>query len=277
LIQCPLSYVLHYTARLRPGRYSPPPEATDMLVLGNLSHFLFAEVLKQVRDGKQLTPQQGREQLEKIFDQLAPRMAAGLFLPGNEDARASLRTRLGLVIGDVLELIRQGSFKVEGVEMQAEAPALGLQVSGRLDLLLESPRAVVDFKWSGGTKRRRELQNGAAHQLAVYSHLVRDKRRKDFPPVAYFIVDSRRLITSSPGCFPGAEKTGGPGPQETWESLDRAFTRTWQNLKRGRVDAGGIGKDIITTGGIEDGILRLVPRCEYCDYTALCGLCFGEP
>jgi hypothetical protein len=204
-------------------------------------------------------------------------LAAGLFLPGNEDARASLKTRLGLVIGDVLELIRQGGFKIEGVEMQAEAPALGIQVGGRLDLLLGSPRAVVDFKWSGATKRRRELQNGAAHQLAVYSHLVREKRRKDFPPVAYLIVDGRRIITASTDCFPGAEETGGPGPRETWESLDRAFERVWEALRRGRVDTGGIGEDVVAFGGIENGILRLAPRCEYCDYQALCGLCFGEP
>jgi len=272
LLQCPLRYALHYPARIRSGASRPLARAGDALILGSLAHELLADVLGEIKDPASYPLEKAQKKIEQAFDARAVSLAADLFLPGNEDLRSNLKNHLGQVLREVFELCKRGGHTIAGVEERVEAEALGIKVGGYVDLLLGGPKVVIDFKWSGAGRRQAELESGSALQLAVYSHLVRDKHSKVYPRVAYLIIVGSRLLACDD--LPGAEIVKGPGPKKTWDALEKSFGELWTTIASGKLTAAGVGEQAIKKSGIKDGFLKLKANCEYCDYSALCGRMF---
>jgi ATP-dependent helicase/nuclease subunit B len=272
LLQCPLRYGLHYPARIRPGVSWPLAKASDALILGSLAHELLADVLGQIKDPSAYPLEKAQKKIEQAFDSKAPAMAADLFMPGNEDLRSNLKNRLDQVLREVFQLCKRGGYKIAAVEERVEAEALGTKLGGYIDLLLSGPKVVIDFKWSGAGGRKDELSSGSALQLAIYSHLVRDKGRKDYPGVAYLIIKGPKLLAADD--LPGAEIINGPGPKKTWAALEKSYQELWAAIASGKLAAAGVGDQAIKKSGIKDGFLRLKAKCEWCDYGALCGRMF---
>jgi hypothetical protein len=242
LIGCPFQYVLERAAELGSGFPAALPEAGDSRMRGNLSHHLLAEVLDIKRRGEELSPEKAREKAGELFDSDAPGMLAVLFLPGNDSARAEVRRAVCEAAYSLVALLSRMGLEVKEIEKRREDQALGITVSGKLDLLVGDPDKVVDLKWSGGSYRIQDLEAGTSYQLATYSRLVRAKGKKTFPPVAYFIIRENRLLATN------ALKDGVVAAGVEYEK------------PRGTGNA----------GYIRDGRLVLPPTCGFCDFGCLC-------
>ena len=275
LLGCSLAYGLHYIARIKPGRSWELMEPTSPLALGSLSHDLLALVQEEVKKGKVQTVEQGKQRIQECFDELAPKLVAGLFLPGNQDVLTNLKARLTHAVQDIMTLVEQANMQVREVEHDLEVDALGIRVGGRLDLLMGEPTLVLDFKWSGTTSKKESLLRGTAYQLAIYSRLLKKPLNKEYPGVAYYVLKDGSLLTNQDG-YPIGEVCQGPDPSTTWAALDRAFARAHDQLRNGQLFAAGNVEAPTKSDSIKEGELVLKSNCEYCSYGALCGQWFGS-
>jgi hypothetical protein len=174
-------------------------------------------------------------------------------------------------------LMRAAGVGVLASEQARAGEAFGVEFAGTPDLVLGPPPRVVDLKWGGAAYRRGLIERGAATQLAAYARLLAEHGA--FPPVAYFILESQRLLSADAAHFPGAEVVPGPPPAETWDLLERAHAAAWQAVAEGRVEAHGVAADGAAPAresAAGHGVLTLEPPCGFCAFGALCGRSFAE-
>jgi hypothetical protein len=274
LLGCPLAYALEYSGGLRQGLTEALPSSD--LLRGSLAHHLIRLVMQELKDGKIERAAAAGERVAGLFDELAPALAGGLFLPGMDDARADLRNRLRVVVEDVAKFIVRAGLEVLGTEEAVGREALGIRVGGKVDLRLGKPLCVLDFKWSGATRRRQELLDGTALQLAVYSHAVREGG-EHYPSVGFVIIRGRRILYAGTAPLEGAEQVSPEGAERTWSALARGFEETWREIRGGKLPAmGNLPKDDQRETQIRDGVLMLKASCDTCAYGVLCGRTFGD-
>ena len=274
LVGCPLQYVLHYQGNVEAGLSGRIEDADSALVSGSLAHKIIGELLERSRDSGSLSAQEAREEAGRLFDQQAPRLVADLFLPGRDAARSRLRHLICEAAADITAWLARTGLKPTEVEKEYEASAFGIQVGGRLDLLVAEPRAVVDLKLGGRTKREAELEQGTACQLAIYAHTARSVATGPALPVAYDILANRKLLTTDRTSFGQETHISGPSSHTTWQPLGRAVQDRLSELDQGTVRAPGVGwepKSKLDVGGITDGKMNLSPPCNKCDFELLCG------
>jgi len=271
LISCPFKWVVHYLGNVWGGITATldSPE--------NLEGWLIHEILTRVMAENIKTPDAAAKQAVSIFDREGPRLAALLFQPGFDDARAEVRQAAGTAARELFRMLKAGRFTVCSVEeaYNLNVRSMGIEIEGRPDLVLESPDAVIDFKRGGVNFRRDELAIGAGLQLAVYGHLIRGKETAPFPPVAYLMLRAGHLITVDPEAFPDAHVIDGPSPKETWDAVKESFKQIWEELKDGNVYACGNDPDGPQESELSDGRIFLQP-CAFCDLRILCGQAFGS-
>jgi hypothetical protein len=268
LLGCSLLHALTYAGELRPGRSGSLP--ANALLLGSVCHSILERALS--RTG--FTPDEAAEEAERLFDTTGPFLGAPLFLPGAERDRAVARRAVRDAARHLVGLAaRLGVSRVE-VERPLEARWPGGTVSGRADLVLTSPTAIVDLKWSKGV-RRKLLRNGGALQLAAYARLLaHEDGLRDLPPVAYYILRDAVLLAQSESDFPGAEAMGGPSPRDVWAAAESALLTARDRLARGELASPGRGQDEKASAALTDAGLVVPAPCAYCDHGALCGRSF---
>ncbi len=270
LIGCSFKWVSEYAGRLRPGLSQAIPG--EQSVLGSLAHAVLAQLLSNDVP----RPAHAEKLAGEIFDREAPRLMAGLYLPGADDARRAIARRTICRAAVVLctQLTRHGREVLE-VESPRSRRALGTTFEGRPDLVVGPSPAVIDLKWSGGRYYRDALISGTAYQLAGYSYLAAEGRSGPLPPVAYFVLRDQKLISSDPEAFPGAERVAGPPVADAWSAFERAHGAAWERLRAGELEATwpltDKGQDALV-----DGKLNLKPPCRFCDLSGLCGAAFME-
>ena len=273
LLGCPLQWTLRYAGRIKGGSSAVLSEGSQLH--GTLVHDIIARLLAE----QPSSPAEAEKKAGRMFDTLGPSLATPLFLPGAEALRASVRRVTVLAARDLVERLKLWGATVVASEKEYEGTGLGARLAGTPDLVIDSPRRIIDFKWGGMAYRRDLLARGGAYQLAVYGRLASGKGK--LLPGAYYILESRRLITATPDAFPGAEVVTGPELEAVWEGLERAHSARRKELKAGQVFATGFPEsdeveppdhDALT----EDGVLEVAPPCHFCDYAGLCGRDFSE-
>lgn len=269
---CPLSWVLHYGGKVRPGESAML--SVDDRLLGSLVHEIVATVLSEA---PWPNPEQAGDRASELFDELGPARAAQLFQPewAREHAHARLSARESVI--SLLGQLNQAGLVPERVEQSREAQTFVGAMAGTADLVTGPSPVVIDLKWGGLTFRRQSLAKGSALQLAAYGELESFATGGSAPDGAYFILKSQRLLTTSTR-FPGAERVSGPSPRETWLGAERAWKTCWAETERGLVRARGI-PDLEDSSQLapeesslsEEGVLNLKAGCRFCDYSILCG------
>jgi hypothetical protein len=143
------------------------------------------------------------------------------------------------------------------------------------------------MKLGGARRLRKALEAGPAMQLAAYAALVSESalaasggdngREAEGPPVGYYVLADRRMLTTTPGAFRGSTHVTGPTMEETWAAAGRAVAERLAQMAEGRLVAAGVGDDeqVPSESGLEGGVLVVTPPCRYCEFAALCGLSFG--
>jgi hypothetical protein len=264
LLGCPLKWVLNYACGIRSGSTASLPG--DKQLWGSLVHHVIAQVIT----AKPANAQTAAEVAGKIFDEQGLRLAACLYLPGGDGDRIAVRETAVKAVARLWELIFTGKTQALGCEQDHEGKGLGTTINGTIDLVVDSPPRVVDFKWSGEKWRRESLEEGSAYQLAMYGRLVAGGG-KPACPAAYFILDRQTLMSTEPAAFPGAEAVKGPSMQDTWKLFEQAYMTRIAQLGKGIVTAEGVPFD----GESVELALQVEAPCRFCEYGGICGILEG--
>ncbi|MBP2230402.1 RecB family exonuclease [Azospirillum agricola] len=275
LLGCPFAWVLHHVAGIRPGVLRAIPDGARLL--GSLAHAVLAELLTERPDW---TPEAAAARAAALFDRLLPALAAPLLRPGlgleMERARAGVVEAARRLVG----LIAEAGLRVRGCEVPVEADLDGVTLEGRVDLLLETAAGapvVLDLKWSGSDKRRRqEIAEGRAVQLAVYGRLVghgagQGAGEELAVPAGYMMLAQQRLLACAPAPFPPHLHVPGSDLSAVWRAAWSGRSAALERLVDGDIRAAGIPDD---SGSGSDGSaeLTLEPPCKLCGYGRLCGV-----
>jgi len=268
LIGCPFSWAVHYVGEARAGGARRLPD--EAALLGRLAH----EILARVLPAAAAEPGSARQRAETLFDEIGPTLAAPLFLPGADAARARAR-RLAGTSAEVLALhLRRAGMQVTCVESTFQRQGLDGRVEGRVDLVVGPPSTILDLKSSTQGSFVKLLQQGTAYQLATYSYLL------EGAPVGYFTLEDGALLVTRPGLFEKARVVEGPEPDQTWHGLEQAVRVRHRELAEGRLESpanpGPDGETGADQDGLVEGRLVLAPPCRWCEFTVLCGQALAE-
>jgi len=286
LIGCPFQWTLKNLGHLKDPEIAALTDSGALI--GSLSHQILADVLRSAPpDGPS-----ARALAARLFDDLGPRLAAPLFLPGAPVELSFARQATADAAADLVAILKKSGLRVVDVESPASIETETFELKGRPDLVVGDPPVIIDLKWSGESYHRDRLKNGTAAQLAAYAFIK--KTSSDLPPVAYFIIRNQRLIAqqNSPFAASGIESVDGPSVQETWAAFLATTLDRLDAVKNGKIDAlavpltssddsgagTGVGDDALNDTGIidkdtlSDERLALTAPCKFCSFGYLCGL-----
>ena len=91
-------------------------------------------------------------------------------------------------------------------------------------------------------------------------------------------MSAKRLLTTTPEQFPGAESANGPSPEDTWRLLEQAHATRWAAVQAGSVEACGVSADdadVPKESKVVNGQLVMEPPCRFCSFASLCGRSFA--
>jgi hypothetical protein len=266
LIGCPFHWVVRYPGQLRRGRTEPLGEGN--LVKGLLAHHIIEEVLPSTLSGAD--PDRIASAAGVVFDTEGPRLAAALFVPGEELLRDRVRGQIVDSVRSLVTDLSAMSAVVQGREVQLEAMVDGIHMSGRADLLFSEPPAVVDVKWASARRHREQLERGTSYQLAVYATLA--GAGDATMPSAYYIVERQLMLTTTTDTFRGAQPVDGPSGAVVWQAFRRALEERLAELAKGAVvSCARHPNELLPESEIDGGVLRLEPGCRFCEFLHLCG------
>ncbi|AWN35087.1 PD-(D/E)XK nuclease family protein [Methylobacterium radiodurans] len=267
LLTCQLRWVLRHVAGLKAagGREIPKPER----LFGNLAH---AVAQAAFRPGEIPDAEVVRTRAVTALDDLLPRIAAPLLLPGYARELAFARQRVPDALASLSAILARGRFAVDGLEVEHEHDFGVVKVASRIDLVVRGPdgeRAIVDLKWTenGANAHHAKLADGRAIQLATYSRLVEPAGTG--AAAGYFLLRQRRLLAEAGSPLAHEEVAVSRGLADTWDAIARDGDRLTRLAGSGRGIAAGVsGADEHLP---EDLAFAPNPRvCAYCDMTRLC-------
>jgi ATP-dependent helicase/nuclease subunit B len=227
LLGNPLYWVLEYSAELASGRTEALPEG--VLVMGRIAHKMIGEVLASCIGGQLLSPEAAANEVGRKFDSEGPKLFAGLFMPGNDRERASLRRTIVHAAGDIFRYLGRTGASIIAVEKKLEDRLDGFAFKGTPDLVISHPDLILDFKWGKPKDRREELEAGGSIQLSIYAMLAGGG-----PAIGYYITSRQELLVNGVG-LTGARRVEGPEPGRVWTATHKRLVREIEELARGRV------------------------------------------
>lgn len=268
LVDCNVRWLVLDVLRLPRGSVAELP-GTDQLV-GNLAHELARRVLPP---GPVMDPDDVSARVEVLFDELLLAVAAPLAQPGLAGELAAARARLPASLAQLARRLRAIGVEVIGTEVERSASFNDdLSVNGRMDLVVRHPvhgLGIIDLKWTRSARRRRdELAEGRAIQLATYGAIL-GERGDPHAPAAFYLLNQRRLIGPA-GSFLADEVVEGPhGLPATWANVVASW-QVWRDQTLSDVvvatGASGATNHVPANLPIAPGI----EPCRYCELNALC-------
>jgi len=271
LLSCPLRWTFKYASRLRPGVRLSLPKMDNLV--GTLAHRIAQEIFQP---GAPPEPRDVEIIAARRLDELLPRIAATLLLPGAAGELAAAKRSIPQALAELARFLPSEKLTVVGVEYEFSAPdtlAPGTGAAGRIDLLAKSPKGrlvVLDLKWQRSERRRRtELKNGVALQVAVYAHHVADEKAD--VATGFFMLRQKRFLTSAPLSGGMATIIEGPTPNETWHRISASFESAFDEIGKGKVRA-TFERNGQKQEEFSDPYLLVPPKCGYCDYADICGV-----
>ena len=287
LLGCPVAWVLEHAAGLRKRGMARIPSGSRLL--GTFAHAILEDLLHGPArlDLATATPDEAAAWAGRDFDARVAQEAAPLGARGAEVQRHRAREVVCAAARALFALLRDGGWRVRGVEEPLTGRFDGVALEGYADVVLEKAGApaVVDLKLASARRFRDKLQAGEALQVALYADMARTAlgpgSRAALPPTGYFLIGQQELLTVDRGAFPGARELAGPTMQETLDGAREAF-RFWRAaLRRGVVASRR--EDLREASELEAGEAAGRPPpasgpgamdapCLYCEYDAVCAV-----
>lgn len=168
-------------------------------LMGNLAHKLFEQLLKQDFIG--LDKAGLFNWIDQKAAELLPKEGATLLLYGREPEKNAFLRRVKNAAWNLVSLIRNNQWQVVATEADLAGQLMGVPVRGKADLILkrDQEQAIIDFKWSGATRRKMLILNGEDLQLVLYSRLLPPD--EVWPHTAYFILEEGKMIARNNQAF----------------------------------------------------------------------------
>lgn len=254
----PMDWVLEHGARLAAGPLADASVIPDQRLFGNLLHRLTERMFAPGTPFAWATASEAELNiwLAAQWATLLPQEGTTLLLPGRQSELARLQETAQRSLGCLLDTLRQmGAASVEANHRPTPKNFATLpdgttaQLRGHVDLLVRTPAgdpAVFDLKWGGELKRRAELKQNRALQLAVYAFLVGGP--KGLPPGAFLILKRSAWLTDAPGLIPGARPvesaTGRSGTSACWDDFLSVWRWRREQLAAGWIEAASVAADL---------------------------------
>lgn len=295
LLSCPMSWLFEHKKKFRFGNLLSVSAGEQLS--GNLAHEVFAAVFshKEILD-KHDEEQASMEVIEmlaaKYFEELCPKIAAPLLLPGNSLERQKLKKAIVDGTGNLANLIREAGFSRIQCETEHEQKVDGIVLRGRIDMVLSHPDNydyIIDLKWTRRAPyRRREISEGRAIQLALYAALLKSSFTVETKG-GYYLIGQRQLFSAAQSPFPIHSFVDGPTLDQTFEVMLDNYRNHMKVLSSGTICATGFaetapvvpdesGIDFYfdddveqTPGRVPGATLTLEPPCRICNFGRLCG------
>ncbi len=277
-LACPLKWVLHYQARLRPSSVAQLP--SGFLLRGSFCHAVLAGVFG--RPGPCPDVADATDEIERLFDERVGLDAAPLAQPGRLVERHRVREELRAATRQLVETLGRGGYGLVGAEVEVEGTIEGRPLSGKIDCLVVRPdggEAVVDFKYGGRSKYPTLLAEGRALQLATYAAVRRQQSAGADVRVAYLLIADGTVHTPEGSPLHGATQAAlvkdAPAIHATWLSFAAALAGADGWLRgEGPIPARPLQEPEAWSPGVELALgegKEAPPVCRYCDYGVLCG------
>lgn len=268
LIDCQTRWMLEDVLRLRNGRHAQIPSVDQLL--GNLAHALAEYVFTP---GSAPDASAVRHRVEAAFDAHVDRIAAPLRQPEYAADLADARRRVPEALADLASQMQAQGLSIIGSEVERRlSVSPGMDVMGRFDLLARRDNGqtiVLDLKWSRSERRRREeVGEGRALQLAAYSAMARSEGEPEAVG-GFYLLAQRRMIAPVEAGLSDDPVNASRSLGETWN----AVTDSWRTWRQRALDG------TIVANGAPDADVH-VPEdlafpgeenpCAWCGLTALC-------
>jgi RecB family exonuclease len=207
LIYYPHEYILDRIAKIKD--YSPPDPYETLLNFGNCSHRIFELLFKKHGILKAID-----DELIQFVDELSIQVIREQFIaldaPEFRLQKKVFILKMHKAVKRLFYHLRKGNF-VEAISeenfRQDRAITFGnIKLTGKIDLHLKTAggqKAIIDFKWTGTSKRKKMLREEKDLQLCLYSYLLSALHSV---PTAFFIIDSAQLISYKSDLFPEATR-----------------------------------------------------------------------
>ena len=236
LLACPLKWLLRSVAGLRPGGEREIP-STERLI-GNLAH---AVALATFLPGRIPDPNEFAACARAATEDLVDRVAAPLRLPGQAAELAFALARIPESLATLAGLLSRQAATVISMETEREHGFGDVTVRGRMDMVvrgLADGDSVIDFKWTSFPgRRRRELAEGRAIQLAIYGRLIDPRGGAS---AAYYLLRQRTMIAPDGTAFAAEEVPANRSLDETWKAIKAEAAETIRLAAGGHVAATGV-------------------------------------
>jgi hypothetical protein len=212
----------------------------DNTLNGNLAHRFLEELLRleNIASWNRPTVQ---DWIDKRAETLLPREGATLLLYGREPERLSFLNKVKNAAWSLISILRNNGWQVESTEMELSGEFVGMPVRGKADLVLKrgDELAIVDFKWSGATRRKDLIRNGEDLQLVLYAHLLPPPER--WPHTAYFILEEGRMIARNNAAFQEAIVAGNADDHSIvcaaiFSKMERTYRWRLEQIRKGQVE-----------------------------------------
>jgi len=271
LMGCPAKWVMHYYAGLTSMDSLSLPTGNTMI--GSLCH----KVVEQLYlHPETWTTEKVRTRTSELFDELVPQMAAELLEPGRELERKRYRHSTCDAVDALIRAIDAAGLHVVNTEGRVDGKQLdGVPFSGYIDLLLEDEEGktfVIDLKWSGTSKyKREEIEKGEAMQLASYAWLLR-KAGEPWAAGAYFMLAQGEMLTAD-NSFNAQKTIESPlTVEQVWTKGSKTWLQLFKQLKHGEIEVPGlIDEKELPVQREECDLMYIKPPCHFCEFGKLCG------
>jgi hypothetical protein len=231
----PYQWLLQYGAKIQPSKSLSLSDS--FLLNGSLTHRL-AEHFFSRTDALTMDADDFDAWFSIHFLRVLHEEGAVLLMEGRGADLATLRHRVLRAMTQLRAHFANAKVRVVTAEQALDGQFAGGALAGSADLVLtteDGHRAIVDMKWAGGKKFPEQLKANRHLQLAIYAELLRQETGS-LPSVAYFILESARLLTPDDRVFADSERVPANPPSTTPE-LWLSFTEAWK-WRQAQITAG---------------------------------------
>ena len=226
----PYQWLLQYGAKIQASKSLSLSDS--FLLNGSLAHRL-AEHFFSRTDALTMDAADFATWFSIHFPRVVREEGAVLLMEGRGADLSTLRHRVLRAMTQLRAHLANANVRVVTAEQALDGQFAGGALAGAADLVLtteDGHRAIVDMKWAGGKKYPEQLKANRHLQLAIYAELLRQETNS-LPSVAYFILESARLLTPDDRVFADSERVPANPPSTTPDS-GRVSPRPGNGVRR---------------------------------------------
>jgi len=240
LFYYPHAYFLNYQLGIKP--IDIPEVSITPLLKGNIAHRT-AEELWKIEDILSCDEVTLLQTIETQLDKIIESEGAVFLLPKNKVNLMEFGRTVKQSLLHLTQSIKNNGWSILEAEqkhlVQNHIPLLGL-----IDLVLvrgENEIAIVDLKWGGLTKRKKELLDEQELQLIIYDQLMKDKYAEIH--LHYYIITSQEFVSRTDQAFKDAIVIGTDLAENLhrkalWDKMVNTYRERWKQIESGHIEVG---------------------------------------